>query len=318
MALVGCGDKQAVGELRPAGLGDELVHVTLADAVRRRVRLGLDRPQHAVTVLSDQVDAGVYAPPTRPVVPEPHPPQQRLIRRIVLQEPLADVLELLSPPPIIVGVEFRPEIAERPHATETRGDGIAVCLESGSHLRRGARRGISDRTAWSPPPRQPQRPSPRRRLADTPDEAWDESKIEVQQLSNCHRPSMKVQIRGSEALAGAVYSQACASCREAASTSRRWPAASSASLERGFGVAVVAMSALPGASAVVVAVSALSEGEQLVSATVTAAIHSADLMFCPLYSKSREGYASYSVHRSTDPLGAGFAAPASRAVMLGE
>ncbi len=117
VTLVGSGDQQPVSEGLAAGLRDELVDVGLADAADGVVRLGLNRPQVAVVVLGHQVNPGINALPARPLVPQPHPPQQRPIRRIVLKKPLADGLELVTLALGVSWVELRREIVETPHTS---------------------------------------------------------------------------------------------------------------------------------------------------------------------------------------------------------
>jgi hypothetical protein len=46
--------------------------------------------------LRDNIDPGVSAPPAGPFIPQPNPMKLPLVHRIIHQEPLADVLELLA------------------------------------------------------------------------------------------------------------------------------------------------------------------------------------------------------------------------------
>ena len=107
---------RSVGETRTwaARLRQEGVHVVLGDSVGGVIGLGLDRPQVSVTVLGDQVDTGVSAPPARPVLPQPHAAQLVRVDRVMRQEPLADALKLPAPP-TWVGVTPTQQITERRH-----------------------------------------------------------------------------------------------------------------------------------------------------------------------------------------------------------
>jgi len=68
--VVGRRDQQAVRELRTRRRAEERVQVGL-NRVRGVVVLRLNRPETAVAILGNEVDADVTAAPPRPVVPEP-------------------------------------------------------------------------------------------------------------------------------------------------------------------------------------------------------------------------------------------------------
>jgi len=110
-------NQHAVGEHRSPRLGEELVHVALGDPIGRVVRLGLDRPQVSTAVLSDQVNTGVDTPSPGPLIPQPNAAKFMLVDRIVSQEPLTDVLELLALN-AVVRIELIEQVSECPH---TRG-----------------------------------------------------------------------------------------------------------------------------------------------------------------------------------------------------
>ena len=118
---IGGGDEHPVGEHPAPGLGEELVDVLFRHPVLRVVCLGLDGPQAAVAVLGHQVDTGVSAPPAGPVVPQPDGLQLMLVDRVVLEEPLADLLELPTPDTWVLG-EAGVERIEIPHGGEFRDE----------------------------------------------------------------------------------------------------------------------------------------------------------------------------------------------------
>lgn len=81
--------------------------------------IGLDRPQLPVVILGHRVDPSVAARAARPVLPQPHPPQQWQVGRIDLKKPFANVLEL-PPAELRVLREAVVQIAEVPHGGEFR------------------------------------------------------------------------------------------------------------------------------------------------------------------------------------------------------
>lgn len=74
----------------------------------------LDRPCLTVPVLRNEVDTGVDVAPARPLLPQPHPTQQRLVGRIVFQKPLADMFKLPTPDPR-VSIEVAVQAVEISH-----------------------------------------------------------------------------------------------------------------------------------------------------------------------------------------------------------
>src|SRR4051794_22034179 len=66
----------------------------LGHGVRGVITLGLDRPQATPSILGDEINPSIGTPTIRPLVPQPHPTKQVAVVRHVLQEPLAEPLEL--------------------------------------------------------------------------------------------------------------------------------------------------------------------------------------------------------------------------------
>ena len=91
------------------------VYIVFANRIARAVRVRLDRPQEALAVFRDEIDAGVLPLPTGPLVPQPRLPQLVGEERVALHLPLADVLELPTTPCGIVG-ETAQELGERPQS----------------------------------------------------------------------------------------------------------------------------------------------------------------------------------------------------------
>ena len=81
------------------GLGQELIHVALGDSMAASYAFAWIA-HSARMVLGDQVDTGVTAPSARPAtLPQPHAAKFMLVDRVVGEEPLTDVLELLASDP---------------------------------------------------------------------------------------------------------------------------------------------------------------------------------------------------------------------------
>jgi len=87
----------------------------LRDRVRGVVRLGLDGPQSPVVVFCNRSIPGITTPATLPLIPEPNLAKSALVSRVIRQEPLAHMLELLAPSKCIVRVEFPHQTVECPH-----------------------------------------------------------------------------------------------------------------------------------------------------------------------------------------------------------
>ena len=86
------------------------------------------------TVLGDEVDTGVSAPSSGPLIPQPHPAKLTRVHPLVRQEPPADALKLPTPPNW-VGVTPAQQISERHNDRETKRS--RTCASIGSSRRPG-------------------------------------------------------------------------------------------------------------------------------------------------------------------------------------